>query len=60
MFNRFNFMYLVLIGFFLIGAAMELYRKAKNNANRITNEFSDQNDDYNDKKTVKNQTELAS
>ena len=53
-------MYLVLIGFFLIGAAMELYRKAKNNANRITNEFSDQNDDYNDKKTVKNQTELAS
>ena len=54
-------MYLVLIGFFLIGAAMELYQKAKNNANRITNEFSDQNnDDYNDKKTVKNKTELAS
>ncbi len=60
MFNHFNFMYLVMIGVFLIGAAVELYQKAKNNANRITNDFSDQDNYYNDKITVKNKTEMAS
>jgi hypothetical protein len=50
-------MYLVLIGFFLIGAAMELFQKEKKNVNKITNDFSDQNNDYNEEKTVKNKTE---
>jgi hypothetical protein len=49
-----------MIGVFLIGAAVELYQKAKNNANRITNDFSDQDNYYNDKITVKNKTEMAS
>jgi hypothetical protein len=53
-------MYLVLMGFFLIGAAMELYLKTKNHANRIINDFGDQNNYFNDKTTVKNKTESAS
>ena len=41
---------------FLIGAAMELYQKAKNNTNKITNEFSDPIGNLYDTKTVKQQS----
>ena len=53
MFNRFNFMYLLMMALFLIGAVMELYQKAKNNTNEITKDFSDSKGKLYDTKTVK-------
>ena len=53
MFNRFNFMYLLMMALFLIGAVMELYQKLKNNTNKITKDFSDPIGKLYDKKTVK-------
>ena len=60
MFNKFNFMYLLMMALFLIGAAMELYQKAKNNTNKITNGFSDPIGNLYDTKTVKQKSQSAS
>lgn len=60
MFNRFNFMYLLMMVLFLIGATMELYQKAKNNNNKITNKFNDPVTNLYDTKTVKQKSESAS
>ena len=53
-------MYLLMMVLFLIGATMELYQKAKNNNNKITNKFNDPVTNLYDTKTVKQKSESAS